>query len=412
MIRYNNTRMTLDIIHQAGSISRSEIARVTGMSPTSITRIVGDLLELGLVRETDTVSSGLGRKAVLVEVNDSRFHTAGVDIADQGIKMCLLNMEGELVGKLAGTPEAGSGSEQDVVDNLHAMYRTLLEDTGVGNESVAAIGVGALGTVDVETGTMVYADLLNWRDVPIRAMIESRFGKPAFVDNDIKCMLCGEINAKDGVPADDTVLLSFGRGVGGAIMHNGEMVRGVVNSAGELGHSIVDYTDGHPCFCGRCGCLAAFLTEQRIIEHARESVPGIRRIDELMAAFQRGEAWAIPQIDRICNYMAIAITNTVCYLNPSTIILGGKTLNDHPFLYDLAVEKYNKTMRYEPLATTVFKRSELKNDATCVGGAIMATGKYIQRMLQGPPSASAHPSRRERPFHRPAGQPLRPSFSY
>ena len=121
--------------------------------------------------------------------------------------------------------------------------------------------------------------------------------------------------------------------------------------------------------------------EQRILEQAREFRPGVESVGELMAGFERREPWAVPLVERLCSYISIAISNTMCYINPPSIIMGGKLINDYPFIFDLAIDKYNN-MRYEPLYATAFKRSILKKDATCRGGAYMATDCYIDMLLR------------------------------
>ncbi len=380
-IKYNNTRMALDLIRQEPGISRSEIARRSGMSPTSITRIVADLQEFGLVCETTAVSNGVGRKAVQLEINDSLFYTVGVDLSERALTVCLQSTGGEMVGKLSELPDDDALTGEQAAAMLHRLYRRLLDESAIDESRVAAVGIGAVGTVDVERGAIIYADLYNWHNIPMADMLRELFGKPVFIDNDVKCALIGEIRA-GGQAAEDTVLLSFGRGVGGAIMHGGDVLRGVTNSAGEIGHTIVDYTDGRLCFCGRRGCVAAYLTEQRILEQAREFKPGVADVAELLHAFERREPWAMPLMDKLGNLISISISNAVCFINPPSVILGGKLLNEYPFIYDLVIEKYSN-IRYEPLRSTIFKPSLLKKDATCRGGAYLATERYIDMLLQG-----------------------------
>ena len=88
-VRYNNTKMILDIIRHTPGVSRSSIARITGMSPTSATRIVGDLQQLQLVKETTAISGGVGRKAVSLEINPGLFCCLGIDISETKLAICL-----------------------------------------------------------------------------------------------------------------------------------------------------------------------------------------------------------------------------------------------------------------------------------------------------------------------------------
>jgi predicted NBD/HSP70 family sugar kinase len=380
-IKYNNTKMVLDIIRGSAGISRSAIARMTGMSPTSATRIVACLQELGLVRETSSVSNGVGRKAVMLDINGGLFHCVGIDMSQKDLVIGIVNFRGGLINTLVEHIRRDPLDGRAMAQQLYDMYKKLLNVTGIDKQTVMAVGIGTIGTVDIETGTVLYADLMQWSNVPIGGYVEDVFGLPTFVDNEVKCALIGEIHAGNAAATEDTVYLTFGRGVGGAIYNDGRLIRGISNFAGEIGHTIVDYTDGRLCPCGRRGCVAAYLSEDRIVAHAREAFPEITSVAEIINAFQQKKSWAIPQVERICNYISIAISNTICYLNPANIIMGGSLLDNYPFLFDLAIDKYNNT-RYEPLrASTRFKRSILKSNSTCVGSGVMAIEKHLSKKI-------------------------------
>lgn len=381
-IKYNNMKMILDIIRDSREVSRSEIARMTGMSPTSATRIVGSLEECGLVRDMAAVSNGVGRKAVMLDVEENAFYCIGLDISETNLKLCILNFGGQIVARGAAPAPGDSFQPEEIVEIFYRMYQRLAIQAKIPMEKVAAIGAGAVGTVDSKTGEVIFGDLIRWSHVPIGQMIEARFGLPTYVDNDVKCAIIGDCSTPPIKGADDVVLLSFGCGVGGAVIHRGRLVRGSINSAGEIGHTIVDYTDGRLCSCGRRGCAAAYLTKDQIIQQAAKSCPGISSLEEIMAAWERREPWAEALLDRISTYMAITVSNAACFLNPRNMILGGKLMNESPFLFDLVLEKYS-AMMYPPLrGATTFIRSPLGTDATCVGGAMIAVEKHVYKVMR------------------------------
>ena len=177
-IKYNNMKMILDIIRDSREVSRSEIARMTGMSPTSATRIVGSLEECGLVRDMAAVSNGVGRKAVMLDVEENAFYCIGLDISETNLKLCILNFGGQIVARGAAPAPGDSFQPEEVVEIFYRMYQRLAIQAKIPMEKVAAIGAGAVGTVDSKTGEVIFGDLIRWSHVPIGQMIEARFGLP------------------------------------------------------------------------------------------------------------------------------------------------------------------------------------------------------------------------------------------
>ena len=113
-IKYNNMKMILDIIRDSREVSRSEIARMTGMSPTSATRLVGSLEECGLVRDMAAVSNGVGRKAVMLDVEENAFYCIGLDISETNLKLCILNFGGQIVARGAAPAPCDSFQPEEV----------------------------------------------------------------------------------------------------------------------------------------------------------------------------------------------------------------------------------------------------------------------------------------------------------
>lgn len=385
-IRYNNTKMILNIIKAAHGIARSDLAKLTGMSATSMTRIVNELLELNLVQETSFSSGGIGRKSILLEIKKDVFYVVGIDFAERDISVCVMDFSGAVIGKkVISRTTASSLKIEEMIRFIYQNYQKLLQEFKVKEELVAAIGVGAIGSIDREKGLVRYEELTHTHNIPIKELIESVFKRPAFIDNDIKCAIVAENTFGEVPNLDDVVMLSFGRGVGSAIINRGRIVRGCTNTAGEIGHTIVDFSDGRLCICGRRGCLSSYLMEENIIEEARKSNSSICSIADIMECYEKNFLWAISLVDRITNYMTIAINNAVNYLNPRNLVLGGKLINDNPILYDMALKKYSGMISFSTLhPTTHISPSKLSRDAVCIGGALVAQEKHMLKMIKMP----------------------------
>ena len=383
-LKYNNLKMVLDIIRDNERISRSEIARKMRMSATSATRIVSELEELHFVEDTGCYedTKGAGRKATMIAARAAACYCFGISISDVEIRMRLIDFSGKLLSDRGEAQIEKNSSPEKLVEKLYEMFLVLLEKNGLQAEKIAAIGIGITGNVEPAGGTVISGDLLQWVNVPIGDMIEKRFGIPAYVDNDVNCALMGELSQKKYRNIDDMILLSYGRGVGSAILSQNKIARGSVNFAGEIGHMIVDHTDGRLCYCGRRGCLTAYISEERIIEDARKNNPDVKTIDDIISAVQAGVPWAGILMERICSYAAISINNVVCMLNPPNLMLGGDLIDNYPFLFEYILNKCNAVM-YGPMKPSLkFYRSELKQDAAIIGSALIAMDKHLEKVLR------------------------------
>lgn len=385
-IRYNNTKMILNMIKASKGIARSDLAKLTGMSATSMTRIVNELLELKLVQETALSSGGMGRKAVLLEIKKNAFYVVGIDFAETEISICIMDFSSTVVCKrVISRFGIYKAKIEEIIQLIYQSYRDMIEAVNIDEGLIAAIGVGAIGSIDREKGLIRYEELTHMHNIPIKKLIESRFGCPAYIDNDIKCAIVAE-NTLGNIPdSDDAVMLSFGRGVGSAIINRGRVVRGYTNTAGEIGHTIVDFSDGRICVCGRRGCLSSYLMEENIIAEAKKINDHINSVADIMEHYERGSSWAISLVDRTTNYISIAINNAINYLNPQNLIIGGKLINDNPALYQLTLKKYNHIIEFSTLhPMTHISGSKLRRDAVCIGGALVAQERHILKIIKMP----------------------------
>lgn len=385
-IRYNNTKMILNMIKDSDGVARSDLAKLTGMSATSMTRIVNELLELKLVQETALSSGGIGRKSILLKIKKEAFYVVGIDFSEIDILICIMDFSGQIACKVSIPKIVDSNVVmEEIVERIYRTYLLMLENSEIDNALVVAIGVGAIGSVDREQGIIRYEELTHQRNIPIKSLIESAFQKPTYIDNDIKCAIVAENTLGEMPNSDDVVMLAFGRGVGSAIINRGRIMRGHTNTAGEIGHTIVDFSDGRLCVCGRRGCLSSYLMEENIIEEARKSNSSVLTISDIMDCYQKNYLWAISLIDRVTNYITIAINNAVNYLNPQNLILGGKLINQNPLLYKMAVQKYNNGISFSILQpTTQIGVSKLCENAVCIGGALIAQEKHMLKMIKMP----------------------------
>lgn len=213
---------------------------------------------------------------------------------------------------------------------IDAMVR-VVEDLRARHSGIASIGVGMPGFVDFEKG-LVYGltNVPGWEEIPLRTLLETRTDLPVAVDNDANCMAFAEWRCGAGRGFQNVVFMSLGTGVGGAIIANGQMIRGMCHGAGEIGQTSIDY-QGRKGHYGNAGALEDYVGNGEITARAHEAytTAGIRKSLEecapaaLAAAAYHGDALASSQWDLTAKMLATAAMNCCWLLNPEAIVIGG-----------------------------------------------------------------------------------------
>ncbi len=243
-----NQGLVLRTIYDLGPISRAEIARVTDLTRTSVSDLVGDAIADGLVEEVGRGPSSGGKAPILVQIVDDARLVLGLDLGEQSFSGAIVDLRGGILRRIEvpvdgrdGT--AALGAVERLVDELVA---------AVPAGRLLGIGVGTPGLVDTAGGEIRWAVNLDWQDLPLGRILSERTGLPAFVANDSRAAAMGEYLFDVGRRAPNLVAIKIGHGIGAGIVLGGELFEGDGFGAGEIGHtSVVD--DGVECRCGRFG---------------------------------------------------------------------------------------------------------------------------------------------------------------
>lgn len=368
-----NKQMVLQIIKSKGPISRADIARITSMSPTSISRIVGELTELDLVQETEFYSEGVGRKGMLVNVCPESVTSIGIYINRDIVQLGLVDFCGKVVVMNTIPIEPDHHSIDEMLEKIVTGILVLKENPNY--KKIIGIGVGMPGIINLEEGKVIFSAQLGWKNIELKRLIGEKTGMKVIIDNTEKLRVLAENLYGASRHSNKSALLSVGSGVGSAVVIDDEVLRGVKNSAGEIGHTTVD-PEGMLCECGRRGCLQTYIAESALLKEANK-VCRINSIDEIFGAAENNENWATNLLERAAKYIAIAINNIACMYNPDTIILSGRLIEHHPLIVNLIEQKMSYIWEpYEDTFKLVY--SELKDEGVLIGAATLALNTYFE----------------------------------
>ncbi|MEC0230799.1 ROK family transcriptional regulator [Paenibacillus alba] len=377
VIRLHNKQMILEIIKKRRPISRAEITKITKLSPTSVGRIVGELCEQGLVRETALTSFGVGRKAIMLDIDPQAVFTFGVDIGKKVIKFGVMEFSGKLLHEervehtaLKATPEATAALISETIN-------VIIANKKLDKSRIIGIGIGVPGVIDHERGIVQYSSTLGWRNIPFAQFIQDKLHILTVIDNDLKVKILAEYLLGSAQGSRKTALIELGTGVGSSLIIDGDIFRGGSNSAGELGHTTLD-PNGNMCECGKRGCLQTYIDESAIL-HEANRIKETADMQQLFAAAQKEENWAQDIISRTSLYIGITINNIVCMYNPDAVILCGDLVENYSEIVPLIEEQCGQVV-WEPFRDT-FKilTSELKSKSIVVGAAMLVMNNYVDK---------------------------------
>jgi glucokinase len=266
----------------------------------------------------------------------SQLYSIGVDFGATKISAALVAAGGERIA----TAKADTGRKRivwDVVADLIAVVRCVAQQGEVGLESVAGIGIGAAGQIAPQTGTIVLSPNLQWRDVPLGAMLREAFQRPVVVLNDVNAAALGEFHSGAGKGFGSLVAVFVGSGIGGGIIIDGTLWQGSNGAAAEIGHMIYR-PGGELCGCGQQGCFEAYAGGVNVERRFREAVGGGTGslalelaggdadkiyIHTIAEAARRGDAFARSVFEDFKQALGILAANLISVLNPDVLVLGG-----------------------------------------------------------------------------------------
>ncbi|MEW5991400.1 MAG: ROK family transcriptional regulator [Chloroflexota bacterium] len=286
--RAYNVALVLRALYDIGPISRAEVARLSGLTRTTVGDVVAELIAEGLAREVGRGPSTGGKAPILVELVDDARHVIGLDLGEFRFRAAILDLRGRVLETREREVTGLNGEEAlNVVHELIDELKTRTPGTLLG------IGVGTPGVVDASTGTIRWAVNLDWQELPLGRLLRDRHAVPVEVANDSRAAALA-LQLFGGAPTTNLVAIKVGRGIGAGVVLGGELFHGDGFGAGEIGHTVVE-VDGARCRCGQFGCLETVASARAIVERATElaregdAAAPDRTLDDVREALEAGD---------------------------------------------------------------------------------------------------------------------------
>lgn len=319
-----NRRVVLETVRLQAPLSRAEITRATGLAPQTISNIIGELTEAGLVRSVSRRSGARGQPAVDLDINPDGGFTFGVSFG-HGVLLVILT---DVAGTVRDRAELDLASDEPeaVLDQIAATVAAMLERQRVARQRVWGVGL-VIPALFQDDRLVVLGEvaLPGWKDFPLRQSLQDKLGLPVLLENDATAAAIGERLYGAGRTLTDFAYIYIGAGIGGGLFLRGQPYRGGYGKSGEIGHLVVD-TNGRPCPCGNRGCLERYASVSLALKALGDMKPATVRhgdLDRIAAALEDGDSRLLDWLDEAASSLRQAIVMIENMLDPQTVILGG-----------------------------------------------------------------------------------------
>lgn len=345
LIKELNEKLILRTIHENLRIDRASIAKITGLSPATVTKITAHLRNQGLIREVGSAESSGGRRPVLLSLNPSFGCFLGIKIGVGYVELVATDFAGKPLEKRQC--ETNANDPESIVSVIEACWSNFHIYT---KDRLLGIGIAVSGVVDSERGLVKDSFLLNWRDVPIVEMLSRTFQCEGLVMNDVDSFAMSHLWLGNARNHSNAVVVTLGVGIGGALIINGK-IHTAKGGVGEIGHMTV-VQDGALCTCGSRGCLEAEASFAALVKKIANTTTheGLKELYKSVKQSERSEIEYLRTakitdrkafqcvFDEYAQLVGIALKNIINMLAPDYLLIGGEALEFAEDFLDNAIQ--------------------------------------------------------------------------
>lgn len=377
LIRAINRNLILRLIHTKGPLSRTEIARQSGLGNATVSEIAGELVASNLLEEVGEGESTGGRRPLLLRLNPQAGYVVGIKMMERAFICAITDLHAEVIAQARYSME--DDHRPEIVQNyLIRGIGQIIKDSAISAQRLIGIGIGLAGIIKADEGRVRYSPYFDWHDVDLATPIADHFGLPVYLQNDVNTLTIAEQWFGYGRGVDHFAVVTVGRGIGSGMVVNGQFCR---DAAGEIGHMTV-MLNGPRCDCGKRGCLEALAADPAVIERIAEEVARGRKsslahdladgqpltLDSVIQAAQAGDTLAVETLGQAGSFLGIGIANLINVFSPQMVIVSGEGLRAGKYRLD-AMQAALSEHVFDGLSEQVRIITALIEDATWARGA-------------------------------------------
>jgi predicted NBD/HSP70 family sugar kinase len=366
----------VSLIRSGDAVTRTDVARLTGLSRSTVAQRIETLVAHGLILEAGGTASTGGRPPNALTFNAAAGVVLVADLGATHSRIGICDLGGEVLGEEPVELAIADGP-QAVLDRVHECFERLLAGAGRRREDVRGIGVGVPGPVEFATGQPISPPIMpGWDGFSIPTWFGERYAAPVLVDNDVNIMALGE-HWRHWRDTRNLLFVKVGTGIGCGIVAGGSIHRGAQGAAGDIGHIRVAHDREVVCRCGNVNCLEAVAGGRAVAQALTAQGIEARDTRDVVALVRSGEAAAVQAVREAGRTLGEVLASAVNFYNPGVIVVGGDMGAAGDQL--LAGVREVTIRRSPPLATHHLRivPSRLGDRAGIIGAAIMVLEEVL-----------------------------------
>lgn len=331
--RSANRSRIMSAIRSQPKVDRSGIASITGLTNAAVSKIVQELIDVGLVREVGMrgATGARGRRGIALEISNDGGHVLGLSILAYDSRVVLTDLVGNTIDSLPFHP-SDIRDPRATLDEVHRLACDLLDEHRMPRARTLGVGVAVAGYVRPIDGSIDRARQLDWPPFDLRQSLQRRFDKPVVVENASRCIALAEAQFGTCAGINDLVVIRSALVIGGAVLSGGKILRGHDNKAGQIGHIPAD-VNGSLCFCGHRGCLNTVASGLAMLDRLGEPLlssdaPPVvgdqeQRLSDLLSRADDGDQYVVAMLRDIGLKLGLHSSGAIRTVDPEAIVLTG-----------------------------------------------------------------------------------------
>ena len=377
-----NRSLILRILSKKSYCTRADLARETGLTQASISKITADMIEAGIILEGKSVTGKRGRRSISISFNPEICKVIAVKLARKSFDVAVFQMGGTLVEQSHHPLGIEQKDPEEVMDCIKAQIQMFLDRY----QDIQAIGVAVPGPFLAREGRIaIMSEFSGWDQINIYDELSQAFSLPIRMEHDANAAAFAEWSYSGKYSyGQETTLVSFlaSEGIGAGVVTDGKLLLGTNGVAGEVGHMSIN-VDGPTCVCGNRGCLEMYCSALAFARRVTEDLRGypesslnheaVITPEEVFHHMEYGDPFATEEVRRVGRYIGYGMANIIYLYDPQEIIMtdimtgGGETL--------LKEVKRTVAERVLPELSrrVTIRMTDLKYDAILMGAAALAS---------------------------------------